>query len=101
MKISNVDDTLTTAIQQYQKSEKVTKESDKQSTGVAAPDDKVNLSATAKDIQQLQKAVSELPDIRQDKVEDLKTKIGMGNYDVSGEKIADKMLGDSIHDIFA
>jgi len=44
--------------------------------------------------------IAELPDVREDKVQDLKSRIEQGTYNVSGEKIVDKMLGESIIDIF-
>ena len=99
MKISKIDDAATQAIQQYQRSEKVKNDSDTPVKENAAPQEKVNLSATAKDIQQLRSAIAELPDIREEKVQDLKSRIDQGNYNVSGEKIAEKLLGESVTDI--
>lgn len=99
MKISKVDDTATQLIQQYQRSEKVQNESDKQVKENAVPREKVNLSATARDIQQLRNVIADLPDIREEKVQDLKSRIEQGNYNVSGDQIAEKMVGESLIDI--
>ncbi|HRR41716.1 MAG TPA: flagellar biosynthesis anti-sigma factor FlgM [Syntrophales bacterium] len=100
MKISKVDDAATQAIQQYQRNGKVQDASDRQVLGNAEPREKVDLSAAAKDIGQLKGVIAELPDVREDKVNDLKSRIEQGTYNVSGEKIVDKMLGESIIDIF-
>jgi negative regulator of flagellin synthesis FlgM len=99
MKISKVDDAATQAVQQYQRSEKVQSESDKPVNENAAPREKVNLSATARDIQKLRNVIAELPDIREEKVQDLKSRIEKGNYNVSGDQIAEKMVGESLIDI--
>ena len=103
MKISKVDDATLQMIQQYQKTEKVEDRSSEKA-GAAnnlVPEEKVNLSTTAKDVQALSKAISELPDVREDKVQELKDRIGKGAYKVDAEKIAEKMVGESILDTLA
>lgn len=101
MKISKVDDAAIQGIQQYQKTEKVQDEASPKVGGSAAPEEKVNLSTKARDIQQLRDAVNQLPDVREDKVRELKDKVDKGAYDVNGQKIADKMVSESLLDIFA
>ena len=61
----------------------------------------MNLSTKAKDIQQLHDAINRLPDIREDKVRELKEHVERGMYDVNGQKIAEKMVAESLLDIFA
>ena len=103
MKISKVDDATLQMIQQYQKTEKV-EDRASEKAGAASnlvPEEKVNLSTTAKDVQALSKAISELPDVREDKVQELKDRIGKGAYKVDAEKIAEKMVGESILDTLA
>lgn len=99
MKISKVDDSAIQVIQLYQRSETVQKDSDHSVNGNAVPQEKVNLSAAARDIQALKGAIAELPEIREKKVEDLKTRIDQGTYNISGEKIAEKIVGETIIDI--
>ncbi len=99
MKISKLDDTATQMVRQYQRSEKVKSESDQPVTENAVPREKVNLSAAARDIQQLRNVISGLPDIREDKVQELKSRIEQGSYGVSGEKIAEKIADESFFDI--
>jgi len=65
------------------------------------PKKKMNLSTTAIDINQLRDAINRLPDIREDKVRELKDKIERGIYDIDGQKIAEKMVVESLLDIFA
>jgi negative regulator of flagellin synthesis FlgM len=61
----------------------------------------MNHSTKAIDIKQLRDAINRLPDIREDKVRELKDKVERGIYDVDGQKIAEKMMVDSLLDIFA
>jgi negative regulator of flagellin synthesis FlgM len=61
----------------------------------------MNLSTKAIDIKQLRDAINRLPDIREDKVRELKDKVERGIYEVDGQKIAEKMVVESLLDIFA
>ena len=105
MKISKVDDASLQMIQQYQKADKADKVDDRASEKAAAanlvPEEKVNLSTTAKDVQNLSNAISKLPDVREEKVQALKDQIEKGTYKVDAEKTAEKMVGESLLDIFA
>jgi flagellar biosynthesis anti-sigma factor FlgM len=42
-----------------------------------------------------------LPDVREEKVQQIKSQVEKGTYNVSAEKIAGKMVEESIVDIFA
>ncbi|MBW2599410.1 MAG: flagellar biosynthesis anti-sigma factor FlgM [Deltaproteobacteria bacterium] len=102
MKIAETGNSLTELISQYKiNEEKASLETVKQSPDGIAQEDKVTLSSTARDIQQAQKAVEKLPDVREEKVQELKDRIEAGKYDVNGEKIAEKMLNESLLDIMA
>ena len=61
----------------------------------------MKLTTKAKDIQQLRDAINRLPDIREDKVRELKDKVERGIYEVDGQKIAEKMVAESLLDILA
>jgi len=61
----------------------------------------MKLTTKAKDIQQLRDAINRLPDIREDKVRELKDKVERGIYEVDGQKIAEKMVEESLLDILA
>lgn len=99
MKITDTKEAASQAIQQYNAPKSVRPET----RGGAVPPqgEKVELSSNVKDLQYIKKAVDELPDVREDKVLDLKKQIQEGTYNVNGEKIAEKMLGESLLDIFA
>ena len=54
--------------------------------------DYVALSTNAKDFQAVRNALSTEPDIRVDRVEEIRSRIESGEYDVSAEAIADKII---------
>jgi negative regulator of flagellin synthesis FlgM len=58
--------------------------------------DTVVLSDAAKRIQEAKKQLDAIPDIREDKVAQLKEQVENGTYEIDAEKIADKMLKDSL-----
>jgi negative regulator of flagellin synthesis FlgM len=103
MKISDVKDVSAQMVQQYQKNDSyAVANSDKQTTNATTiTEEKVDLSTQAKDIQQATNALSQEPDIREEKVKEIKSQVDSGKYNVSGEKIAGKMVGESIVDLFA
>jgi flagellar biosynthesis anti-sigma factor FlgM len=100
--ISKVKDASVQLIQQYQKGELVKGEADKQ---IGAPStvvtEKVDLSTKAKDIQQIKQIVDQTPDVREKKVQELKSQIDTGNYKVNSAKVAEKAVGESLIDLFA
>ena len=103
MKVSDIKDLSTQMIQQYQRNDNVAQAIEKQSGSAAAvkPEEKVDLSTKAKEIQQAKVEVSKLPDVREEKVQEIKTQVEKGTYNVSGEQIANKMVGESLIDLFA
>lgn len=58
--------------------------------------DTVVLSDTAKKVQEAQKQLETLPDVREDKVAQLKEQIENGTYEIDEEKIAGKIIKDSL-----
>lgn len=102
MKISDVKDVSSQMVQQYQKNDNYIANSDKQATGATIiAEEKVDLSTQAKDIQQIKNTLSQLPDVREEKIQEIKSQVEKGTYNVSGEEIAEKMVGESIVDLFA
>ena len=59
-------------------------------------EDKVALSSEAKQIQEAKKLVDALPDIREDKVAEIRERIENGTYSVDSDKIAFRMIKESI-----
>jgi flagellar biosynthesis anti-sigma factor FlgM len=102
MKISDVKDTTAHMINQYQRNDPVRQDIDKAVSGTLLPqEEKVDLSTKAKDIQRIKARLADIPDIREERVQELKAEIAKGTYRVSGEKIAEKMVEEALVDIFA
>jgi negative regulator of flagellin synthesis FlgM len=59
---------------------------------VSGGHDAVEISSIGKDIQTVKAAVKAAPDVRANKVADIKKQIEAGTYNVSGESFADKLL---------
>ncbi len=59
-----------------------------------APDfrDKLNISGAGKDLQVAKQAVSSTPDVREDRIAELKSSYQNNTYDVSSSDFADKIL---------
>ena len=58
--------------------------------------DKVVLSDEAKQIQQAKELIDSLPEIRKDRVADIRARIERGEYQIDGEKIASKIIEESL-----
>jgi len=102
MKVSDIKDINAQMVQQYQKNDSYVAASDKRAVNAAVnPEEKVDLSTQAKDIQQVKNALTKVPDVREEKVQEIKNQVENGTYNVSGEEIAGKMVGESIVDLFA
>lgn len=55
--------------------------------------DALSISSEAQDFQTALKAAKSTPDVRQDKVDELKNRFKAGSYEVNLSSIADKILG--------
>lgn len=58
--------------------------------------DRVELSDRARKLQVAREALSQLPEVRQEKVQALKQLVKSGAYEVPGEKVAERMLGEGL-----
>ena len=65
-----------------------------------AQDTIVNLSSALKETQLIKEIISSEPDIREDKVSELKQKIESGNYKIDNNAVADKLVDSFIDEIF-
>jgi negative regulator of flagellin synthesis FlgM len=99
--ISKIKDPSAQMIQQYQKGELAKSEADKTAAAASTVTEKVDLSTRAKDIQRIKQIVDQTPDIREEKVMELKRQIDNGKYEINTDKIAEKMVGESLIDIIA
>ncbi|MBI5746075.1 MAG: flagellar biosynthesis anti-sigma factor FlgM [Nitrospirae bacterium] len=60
--------------------------------------DQAHISSKAKAAQQIKKEIDALPDIRVKKVDDAKKAIEAGTYNIKGEKVAAKIIGEGVID---
>lgn len=66
----------------------------------ASETEQVKLSRTAREIQKIREIVEATPEIRADKVGHFKREIEAGSYSVNGDRVAAKMLRESLIDAF-
>ncbi len=65
-----------------------------------AESDAVSISEKGKDVVEMTRSLKEMPDIRADKIANLKAKIANGTYNISGKDIATKIVNTALEDIF-
>lgn len=70
----------------------------KKSKEVEGPKDEIQLSDKAKEYQIAMKAFKNLPETRENLVNELRNQITQGSYSVSGEEIADKIVASVLID---
>lgn len=99
MKINNHDPIkdLSAYIQDIKEAQK-DRVKDKTALKEAGNVDKVQISSKAKVVQKLRKEIDLLPDVRTKKVEEAKMAVESGTYNVRGEKVASKIIGESVID---
>ena len=79
-------------IAQVYGSQSVKKNYKSSSIGATSTTDQVSFSTMGRDTQVAKKALSSVPDVREDKVNALRESIANGTYQVSAESFADKLL---------
>jgi negative regulator of flagellin synthesis FlgM len=62
----------------------------------ASSEDRVLLSPAAKEIQMAKSQLQDIPDVRVEKVAEIKNQIAQGVYSVPSETIAYRMMGESL-----
>lgn len=102
MKIADKGNTPISVIQQYQKNEDSKAAVHKQAPQPEVnPEEKVSISRESRDAGMMREIINNLPDVREEKVQELKAQIDNGTYKVKSEDIAKKMISESLIDIFA
>ncbi|MBI5212800.1 MAG: flagellar biosynthesis anti-sigma factor FlgM [Nitrospirae bacterium] len=81
-----------------QKTDKAKEKATVEKAEEVASKDQVTVSERAKEIGRLQLEVSKLPEIRADRVEEIKNAINAGTYEVKGSAVAGKLLEEAIID---
>jgi negative regulator of flagellin synthesis FlgM len=69
-----------------------------QSAGKTAKSDKADISQKASTLSKVREAVDAVPEVRVDKVSEIKKAVDGGNYNVRGEKVADAIIKNAIVD---
>ena len=67
--------------------------------GSADQDAIVNLSQASKEAQKIKEIIASEPDVREDKVADLKERIESGRYTIDHAKVADKLVNELIDEL--
>lgn len=62
-------------------------------------DDKVSLSNASKDMQTAKQTIASSPDIRPEKVNEIKEAVASGRYEIDAGKVAEKMIGSIISEV--
>lgn len=62
--------------------------------------ERVKLSPEARDLQKIREVIEATPEIREEKVGQFKKEIEAGTYSVNGDKVAEKMIRESLIDAF-
>lgn len=81
------------SVQQVMKSYSKTPEKSKVEKSGPVASDQIQISSQARSFQVAMKAIQEVPDVRQDKIDSLKNQIESGTYRPSAQDIAKKMMG--------
>ncbi len=68
------------------------------SGGVQADSDQLVLSVRSREISHLNELIQSTPDIRGEKVEQVRKELESGTYNVKAEKIAEKIIGGNLLD---
>ncbi len=79
-------------ISQIYGSNNAKKTSNTNSTSYASFKDEVSFSSMGKDMQVAKNALAGVSDVRESKVNDIKTRLNNGTYEVSSEDFADKLM---------
>ncbi len=103
MKITNIDPKENQA--QYVQNNQATQEAQQvvqEKSGAPKESqaaDRVELSTASRDVQKIQEVLKSTPDVRTEKVQELKSKIESNEYSVDAREIANKMVSNLIEDL--
>jgi negative regulator of flagellin synthesis FlgM len=101
MKVSGNGDIKTDALLQYQQAGTEKPGAEKVAGSGPVQGDRISISSQTRDINLAKGVIDKLPEVREDLVNEIKTAIDNGTYQVNLEKVAGKMVAESILDIYA
>jgi len=97
----NPADAIEAYVSQVQVKPKTEELSEKDPRQQAIKSDTVVISETAKRIQAAQSLLETIPDVRSEKVAEIKRRIEDGTYEIKPDQIAEKMIRESLlNDLF-
>ena len=65
-------------------------------SGARVENDTVDLSSNANEIREMVHTVNNLPDVREEKVAEMKRRIASGTYRIISEQVASHLIGETI-----
>jgi flagellar biosynthesis anti-sigma factor FlgM len=101
MKVSGNRDIKNEALLQYQQAGTVKPGVDKVDGGKGLPGDRISISSETRDINLAKGVIDKLPEVRDDVVQETKKAVDNGTYQINLDKLAGKMVTESILDIYA
>lgn len=60
----------------------------------------VNISQASKELRLANETIASVPDVREDKIAEIRDKIESGTYRIDNQAVADKMVGSFIDELF-
>lgn len=67
--------------------------------GSFSSEDKVELSSQATDLKNIQAQTMALPDVRSEKVEQLRMKVENGTYQIDNQAIAERLIDEAVENL--
>ncbi len=87
-------------LEQTSRTRNVEKTSAEQQQATGVESDNVTLSKKSKDVSEMTLTLKSMPDVRDDKIADLKERIANGTYNISAKDVAAKIVNTALEDIF-
>lgn len=87
-------------LEQTSRTRNVEKTSAEQQQATGVESDNVTLSKKSKDVSEMTLTLKSMPDVRADKIADLKERIANGTYNISAKDVAAKIVNTALEDTF-
>ncbi len=101
MKVSGNGDIKNEALLQYQQAGAAKPGTEKVAGAAGVQEDRISISSQTRDINLAKGVIDKLPEVREELVNAIRKEIDSGTYNVNLEKVAGKMVTESILDIYA
>lgn len=87
-------------LEQTSRAKNVEKVSAEQQQASTVESDNVTISEKGKDVSEMTRTLKSMPEVRADKIADLKERIANGTYNVSARDVAAKIVNTALEDTF-